>query len=241
MTYIIIPCRLNSTRFPGKVLHPLKRHPMYEWVYRAARCSKLVDGVAVATSDMKVRMNAQKKNIPCIFTGEHLTGTDRVAEAAKKFKPAEHEVIINLQADEPAITVQAINQLIQMFDNPDVNVATLVRRVPVHKAGDRDMGKVMVDRKNRILDIKRIMPLDGEKKYYAQVGIYGFRYPYLKKYASLKRSLNELERDLEQYRLLDNDIDIYCAETVCPGFGIDREYQVKEILPILPDELPKLS
>ena len=98
---VIIPARFNSSRFPGKPLVKLNGKEMILWV--AEICSKAVNisNVFVATDDNRISDLVSKNGFQTILTSSDLlTGTDRVAQAAKKL---DYEVYVNVQGDEPLI------------------------------------------------------------------------------------------------------------------------------------------
>ena len=109
----IIPARFASTRFPGKVLARIAGKPMIQWVYERAMQANLLQKVVVATDEEKVKQAVEQfGGIAFMTSKKHETGTDRVAEIAKEI---EADVIVNIQGDEPLISPQAIDALIEPF------------------------------------------------------------------------------------------------------------------------------
>ena len=108
---VIIPARISSTRFPGKILHDIKGLPMIEHVRRRALLGKNVNEVFVATCDQEIKSVVQKSGGKVLMTSNtHKNGTQRASEAAKKIKS---DYVILLQGDEPCILPRTIDDLIQ--------------------------------------------------------------------------------------------------------------------------------
>jgi len=102
----VIPARLDSSRFPNKVLTKIGNKTLLQHCIDNAKTSSLVDEVIIATPDKEI-FNAYK---PSIMTGNHLTCTGRVCEAIAHI---ESDYIVNLQSDEPCITGHIIDQMIK--------------------------------------------------------------------------------------------------------------------------------
>ena len=111
-TVIIIPARYKSTRFPGKPLALIKKIPMIVRVLNI--CSKVLPKkkIFVATDDIKIFNVVKNSGYNALITSKkHKTGTDRVAEAAKKIKA---KIYINVQGDEPLINPRDIKKIIEV-------------------------------------------------------------------------------------------------------------------------------
>ena len=115
---VIIPARFNSSRFPGKPLVKLNGKEMILWV--AEICAKAVDisNVFVATDDNRISNVVSEKGFQSIMTSPNLlTGTDRVAQAAKNL---DYEIFVNVQGDEPLIEPKDILKAIELkIKNPE--------------------------------------------------------------------------------------------------------------------------
>ena len=107
----VIPARYGSTRFEGKPLADILGKPMIQYVYEGVRQSKWIDEVIVATDDQRIAEAVKSFGGKAVMTSPtHFTGTDRVAEVAKKLKS---EIIINVQGDEPLIKGNVIDKAIR--------------------------------------------------------------------------------------------------------------------------------
>ena len=120
----VIPSRWGSTRFPGKSLHPILGKPLVAWVIAAAQRSKLLQEVLVATDDARIAAAVEGTGARAVMTRpDHPSGTDRVAEAAR---PADDDIIVNIQGDEPLIDPAVIDALADsLIKNPNWSMATV--------------------------------------------------------------------------------------------------------------------
>lgn len=236
--YGIIPARFASTRFPGKPLADINGKPMIWHVWeRAARCKDL-DQVTVATDDPRIETAVKKLNIPVVMTRDnHLSGTDRVLEAAIKLKIPDQSVIVNIQGDEPALAPEMISELVRPFSVPDIQVTTLARLIDPSSAQSPDTVKVVLDRNNDAMYFSRApipYPRENEKQiFYAHIGLYAFRLNALKKFVSLPPGQIESIEKLEQLRFLENKIPIRVVITSHISHGVDRPEDIEKVSKLL--------
>ena len=200
----VIPARLNSKRFPSKVIFPLKGKPIIEHVYNKAIQSKLLNKVVVAVDSEQTKNEINCPNV-MMTSDTHQSGTDRVAEAANNF---DCDVVVNIQGDEPGIDPLLIDQLIALFEDPNVEMAS-VASTDLHRndLNNDNVVKVNLDKENNAISFIR-NNLNPELTYYRHVGIYAYRKKTLNLFTSLDQSDNEINFRLEQLRALDNNIDI---------------------------------
>src|SRR5207245_3236661 len=108
----IIPARWNSTRFPGKPLHLIAGKPLLKHVWERCLRANGLDLVVIATDDMRIASAAFEWGAEVALTSpKHCTGTNRVAEVARKTK--QFAYVINIQGDEPLIDPRLINKLVE--------------------------------------------------------------------------------------------------------------------------------
>jgi 3-deoxy-manno-octulosonate cytidylyltransferase (CMP-KDO synthetase) len=221
---VIIPARYGAQRFPGKSLADLGGRPIIAHVVERARRARGVDVVAVATDDERIARAAERAGAEAIVTGDAPTGTDRVAEAARRLRPAP-DVVVNLQGDEPLIEPEAIEVLVAAME-PGVVMATLARPLAEGELGRAQVVKVVTDGHGDALYFSRAAiphrraggssPLAR-----AHVGIYAFTAAFLQEFAALPPGRLEGEESLEQLRALEHGHRIRVADTRYAGFGID--------------------
>ncbi len=189
-----------------------------------ARRARGVDVVAVATDDPRIARAAEAAGAVAILTGPAATGTDRVAEAARKLQPVA-DVVVNLQGDEPLIEPEAIETLVKAMAG-ETEMATLARPLEAGEAERPQVVKVVTDLAGNALYFSRAaIPhrrAGGTSALArAHVGIYGFSARFLQEFASLPPGRLEAEESLEQLRALEHGHRIKVAETSYRGFGID--------------------
>lgn len=229
----IIPARYASTRFPGKPLALIGGMTMIERVYRQA--SKALDNVAVATDDRRIYDAVENFGGVAVMTSEHhKSGTDRIREAYANLG-SDADVVINIQGDEPFIDPQQIEALKGCFEDPEVELATLVRPFDPAAGFDalfnKNTPKVTFDAKGNALYFSRsIIPYVRDypweewvdkANFYTHIGMYGYRAATLDAITRLPRSPLEIAESLEQLRWLENGYKIRVAVNDCPTIGID--------------------
>jgi len=238
---IIVPCRLESTRFPRKLLYPIKGKPLLLWV--AERISAQVPTLPLwfAVDDALLRDCVEGAGFRAVMTSAtHASGTDRLAEANAQIGAAR---VINVQADEPLVSAGQIRALVALLEG-GAQMATLA--TPFRREVDfRDPNqvKVVLRRDGRALYFSRaaipyerdapgadeaarsqIAPprqLEGTATPYRHLGLYGYTADLLAKLGSLPRGRYEDLEKLEQLRVLEAGYDIHCALTDEPSIGID--------------------
>ena len=222
----VIPARLSSTRLSRKVLRTISGRPMVEWVWRAAVSSGLMDPVVVATDSKEVAQVCAERDIPVLMTSaECPSGSDRVREAAQQI---EADIIVNIQGDEPTLTADFFPPLLQLFENPLVEVATLAVPCAPDEIANPNAVKVVTALDGRALYFSRAtIPYDRDKTgftaYRKHLGIYAYRRAALERFAALPPSPLEKLEKLEQLRLLENGMGLYVAEAPRDTIGVDTE------------------
>jgi len=205
---IIIPSRIGSTRLKNKPLIDLNGQSLIQRVYKNAALISRESYIATDSELIKDNLKKITKNV--IMTSEnHISGTDRICEAASKLKIKDDTLILNLQGDEPFIPKDLLLKLIDKFFSLSCDVIT-VSNQPV--SGD-DLTNpncvlVEVDENNYATRFSRFNELDNPKRH---VGIYGYSFKTLKKLVKLKPTKNELKNRLEQLRFIENGFSIYVS------------------------------
>ncbi len=229
----IIPSRYSSSRLPGKPLAMIGDKPMVQWVYE--NCKKTLAHVFVATDDQRIVDAVNAFGGKAVMTKDtHKSGTDRVAEAAQKIEEEfglSVDVVINIQGDEPFFESEQISDIKSCFENPNVDIATLVQKVDNSELiFSRSEVKVALDTDNNALYFSRspipfVNNVEEENWvnstiFYRHMGIYAYRHKVLKEIVKLPQSSLEITESLEQLRWLQNGFKVNCAiteleETMC--------------------------
>jgi 3-deoxy-manno-octulosonate cytidylyltransferase (CMP-KDO synthetase) len=242
MYRVVVPARYGSTRLPGKALLPLAGKPLIQWVYERARRSGARQ-VIVATDDERIALAARGFGAQVRMTATtHASGTDRIAEVARREGWGDGEIVVNLQGDEPLMPEALIDQVAALLAaHPGGDIATLA--VPLQSVSallDTNVVKVVCDLQQRALYFSRApipwsregaarewlsrdgLSRDGtsadlvSQTSYAgarrHLGIYAYRVAALQRIAALPPSALELTEQLEQLRALEHGMDIRVAD-----------------------------
>ncbi len=230
----VIPARYHSTRLAHKLLLPLGDKSILEHSYRQVCQSKLISEVVIAVDDPKLLELASSFSKRVELTSpEHPSGTDRVAELAKRHP--EWQLIVNVQADEPFINPEDIDRAIEPFiHEPLLEMSSLYHSIcqPEDILAPSNV-KVVLDINNFALYFSRAaIPFERDatsprrvaKKH---IGLYAYRREILLRLAALPISSLESIEKLEQLRALENGIGIKMIEAQSAPIGIDtaEDYQ----------------
>ena len=233
--HVIIPARYASTRFPGKPLADLAGKPMVVHVCERAAKSGAA-GVHVATDDKRIFDVVKAHGHRAILTrADHPSGTDRLAEAARKLALKDAEIVVNVQGDEPLIAPRLIAQVGNLLGKkPKASVATACHAIHDEAAlGNPNVVKVVMDAEGYALYFSRSRipyPREAGGATYRHAGIYGYRVGFLKKYSRLKPAPLEKSEALEQLRVLWHGFRIAVAvsETEIPP-GVDTPQDLEAV------------
>jgi 3-deoxy-manno-octulosonate cytidylyltransferase (CMP-KDO synthetase) len=228
----VIPARYEARRLPGKPLLDVAGKPLLQRVFEAAASSYLFDSLTVATDSKRILHSCLERNIPCILTGEHRSGTDRVFEVMDR---TEADVYVNIQGDEPTVLPEHIELLVQPFIELDASVTTLKVKISLEEAQDPNVVKVVTDDLERALYFSRSpIPFDrdgeGQIQYYKHLGLYAFKRDALRLFHTLPPSGLESSERLEQLRFLQNGIPIHVKETLSDTIGVDTEEDLQRAI-----------
>ncbi|MDD5323674.1 MAG: 3-deoxy-manno-octulosonate cytidylyltransferase [Methylococcales bacterium] len=218
---------------PRKPLRPICGRPMIAWVYERARQAAVLDDLLVATDAEEIRRCCEEHNIPAMLTSaEHRSGTDRLVEVMGR-RPA--EIYVNIQGDEPMITVEHLDLLLRPFqERPGTEVSTLKVAMSPEEARHPGNVKVVTDLNGRALYFSRaVVPFGrdgtGQARYYKHLGLYAYTAAALAKFHALAASPLEQTEKLEQLRFLENGIPIIVTETSQDTIGVDTEEDLEKV------------
>jgi len=223
----IIPARWGSTRFPGKPLHPIAGKPLIQHVWEKCLAAKSISQVIVATDDMRIAEASFDFGAEVSLTSpDHQSGTDRIAEVAKKLKDVTH--VLNVQGDEPLIDPKLIAKLARtMVRDRSLEMITAAGEFgPEEDPTNPNVVKVVLDGNSDALYFSRSpIPFcrDGNPPgpRYRHQGIYGYSRGLLLKFVRWKPTLLERTEQLEQLRALEHGVKIRVLITRHSSLGVD--------------------
>jgi 3-deoxy-manno-octulosonate cytidylyltransferase (CMP-KDO synthetase) len=249
MFRVVIPARYTSARLPGKALMSIGGKPMVQWVYERARASG-ADDVLIATDDALILSAGHSFGAEVIMTAAtHTSGTDRIAEVARKQGWPERDIIVNVQGDEPLIPPTLIRQVARLLeDHSSAAIATLATPIEsLEEFLNPNAVKVVTDGEGRALYFSRA-PIpwsrDGapnglvSQREFAgarrHVGIYGYRVGALLRVASLPSTALETSERLKQLRALENGLEIRVADAAeRPGPDVNTPEDFERVLALI--------
>ena len=205
--HVIIPARYASTRFPAKPLADLGGKPMIVRVAERAKQSGAV-AVHVATDDERIALAVRGAGFSVVMTrADHLSGTDRLAEAARALRLADGEIVVNVQGDEPLIPPALVRAVAERLHNErGASMATACHALhDAAQAASPHVVKVVLDAQGYALYFSRSRipyPREGEGTCYRHAGIYAYRARFLREFAALDAAPLERTEALEQLRAL---------------------------------------
>ena len=232
---IIIPARYKSSRFPGKPLTKLIGKPMILWVAELSTKAVGKKNVFVATDDSRIFNIVTQSGYKAVMTSKNcLTGTDRLAEVAKKIVA---DIYVNVQGDEPLVNPKDIKKVINLkkkYPNEVINAYTKIEKD--EDPNSLNKPKVIFTKDKRLIYISRkTLPGYKEKKnetktYYKQVCIYAFNRKELLTYGNhKKKSLCEKSEDIEILRFMEWGKSIRLVKTDTHSLAVDEPKDVKKV------------
>ncbi len=241
-SFIVIPARLESTRLPRKLLLRETGKSVLQHTYEAAQRARRPSGVQVAADDEAILREVRQFGGEAVLTRRDcVSGTDRVAELAARLDDV--DIVVNVQADEPEISAEAIDRVIELLeDNLSAMMSTIA--APIRSRAqleDPACVKVVFNREGRALYFSRSaiphVAADSESLdlqlaadrplFHQHIGLYAYRRDFLLRLARLPRSPLERAENLEQLRVLELGETILVGsirEATC-GIDTPEDYQ----------------
>ena len=237
----IIPARYDSKRLPGKPLLLIHDRPMIQHVYQRASEATTLQQLVVATDDPRIQKAVAQFGGEVLMTsGEYLSGTDRVAEAARQLVLKDDAIVVNIQGDEPLLKAEMIDSLVQnLQENGDVPMATLAYPdTDNHDFTDPGVVKVVLDAKGRALYFSRspipaLRDRSSPPPYYKHLGFYGYRNGFLQEFTKLSPGVLEKLEKLEQLRVLEHGFSISVVITPFDSISVDTPEDLARVRKIM--------
>ncbi len=200
-------------------------------VMKAAGNQGPLDEVYITTDSDEIAAVCKEFRTCCWGTGEHKSGTDRIAEFADRFCKVEAcDLIVNIQADEPEIKPEHIKALIDAATMvPGCDMATLAAPLNFERGEFAKDNVVKVQVASGFADSfgRSMHQWERFAEIYHHLGVYAYTPRFLKWFTSLPQSAGEQRERLEQLRALDNGARIRVAlvDEAWPGIDTEEEYQ----------------
>ena len=223
----IIPARYASTRFPGKPLVKLLNKPMILWVAELSSKAIGKENIFVATEDKRIESVVEEAGFKVIMTSDkHPTGTDRLAEVAKK---VDADIYINIQGDEPTLNPEDILKIIKIKqDYPQFVINAMTKLALDKDANNINIPKVIVNENNDMVYMSRLAipgfksSINKPNHYYKQVCIYAFNEEQLTKFGNFgRKSILENSEDIEILRFLELGVNVKMIEVENNSYAVD--------------------
>lgn len=201
---------------------------------RCQECTA-IDDIVIATDDQRIVEAAAAFGAKAVFTSpDHPSGTDRIAEAARSYP--DHDIIINVQGDEPLISPALIDELARALRR-DPSIRMITAAAPIRdpaQISDPNVVKVVFDLAGDSLYFSRsplpfVRHADAATRHHRHLGIYGFQREFLFQFVAWPPSMLEKTESLEQLRALENGTRLRVVLTDELSPGVDTPEQAREI------------
>lgn len=214
---------------------------MIEHVYK--RAFTAVDELLVATDDERIKAAVEAFGGKAVITSEaHTTGTNRCLEAYEFYEAKNNpvDVVINIQGDEPMIEPNEIRTLAELFQKPQTELATLVKKIDTQKELDNTTGCfVVINKLDKAMYFSRaLIPVlrNFDRKawlqnhsFYKHLGMYAYRPDVLRAFAQMEQSPLEIAESLEQNRWLENGREITVGYAQSESLSVDTPEDLEEV------------
>lgn len=221
----MIPARYAATRFPAKLMQVLGDKTVIRHTYDATMATGLFDEVVVVTdSDIIFTEITAAGGRAVMSKQEHESGSDRIAEAAADM---DVDIIVNVQGDTPFVKREPLEKLLQQFNDPSVQVASMMQVLTKQEEiDDPNFVKVAVDKNmNSLFFSRSVIPYPRDKNapvtFYEHIGVYAFRKNALMNFTQWSITPLEAAEKIECLRYLENGIPLRMVVVDYMGVEID--------------------
>jgi 3-deoxy-manno-octulosonate cytidylyltransferase (CMP-KDO synthetase) len=211
----VIPARIDSSRFPAKMIADASGKPLIQYAWEVAKRAKTVTDVYIATDSEEIATRVREFGGEVIMTGEHPNGTSRIAEAVRNLNC---DIVVNMQGDEPELDPLVIDAAVEVLG--DFVMSTAVCTLQEDEISNENVVKAIVEEK-RAVDFSR----QSQKGSLRHIGLYVYQPAFLQTYVQMQPTQNEIARRLEQMRAIDNGFTIAVALVEPQPGGIDTREQ----------------
>jgi 3-deoxy-manno-octulosonate cytidylyltransferase (CMP-KDO synthetase) len=221
----LIPARYASTRLPAKLVQDLGGLSVIQRTYQSTVATGVFDDVWVVTDHSLIESQIHAIGGKVVMSKkEHESGSDRIAEALEEI---DADLIVNVQGDEPFQDAKTLRDLVAVFANPQVKVASLMCTLAAEQVQNPNFVKVVVDEEQRAIYFSRSpIPYNREGKsmsYWKHIGVYAYRRDILLSFTQWPKGNLEQVELLEQLRLVEKGVSIQMVETNHKAIAIDTQ------------------
>jgi len=233
----LIPARYDATRFPGKLMQKLGKKTVILQTHDGTVATELFDHVIVVTDSEVILKEISSHGGQAVMSKkEHESGSDRIAEAVVDM---DVDIIVNVQGDTPFIKKEPLQKLLDQFDDPSVQVASLMQVLKEqHEIDDPNFVKVAVDQNMDSLFFSRsVIPYPRDKQtaitYYEHIGVYAFRKKALIDFTTWPITPLEAAEKIECLRYLEHGIPLRMVIVDYMGIEIDTPEDLQRAVKLL--------
>jgi 3-deoxy-manno-octulosonate cytidylyltransferase (CMP-KDO synthetase) len=215
----VVPARLGSTRFFGKLLRPLLGKPVIVHALERAAEADCFDRIVCVTDSPEIAEAAAAYGFEFRLGGEAANGTERIARALPSLAG---DLFVNLQGDEPAFPPAGLRALCAALrENPEWVHALVHDEAPAPgDLSNPNRVKAAVNAEGFVTAFARApgaLPADARPR--LQLGAYAYSRGYLERYLALPASAEEL--DLSHELLRAPGLAPIRAHASRPGASVD--------------------
>jgi 3-deoxy-manno-octulosonate cytidylyltransferase (CMP-KDO synthetase) len=233
----LIPARYAATRFPGKLMQKLGHSSVILNTYKNTLKTGLFNEVIVVTDSEIIFEEITIHGGKAVMSKkEHESGSDRIAEAAVDMNA---DVIVNVQGDTPFVKKESLEKLLKQFDDPSVQVASMMQILKDQKEiDDPNFVKVAVDKNmNSLFFSRSVIPYPHNTTmpviYYEHIGIYAFRKQALLNFTNWPITPLENAEKIECLRYLEHGIPLRMIVVDYMGIEIDTPEDLEKASKLL--------
>ncbi len=239
----VIPARYHSNRYEGKPLALIDGKPMIQHVVERARRVEMLSRVVVATDDDRIADTVRDFGGEVVKTrSDHASGTDRLAEAADLLDIEEHDVVVNIQGDQPLFPPAVVEQVAEpLLSDPALPMSTLIYKIiRPEEITDPNHVKTVFDCNSNALYFSR-SPIPFQRNpeesiqptYYKHLGFYAYRKGFLLTFVALPEGEWERFEKLEQLRALEYGYTIRVVLTEHDSIEVDTPDDARRVEEII--------
>jgi len=237
----MVPARLGSSRLEKKALIDIEGLPMVIHTCKRAQLAGVLNDVYLVTDSIAIKDVGEAHNIKCLMTGEHVSSSDRLAEACRNI---DCDVVVNIQGDEPLVNPDHIDKILEpMLNDPSVKIAVGI--TPFSKKNSFSDIKIVKDLNHNILYMSR-NDIPNYYKHRSQImykmcSVVPFRKNLLLDFTSWEETPLELAEDNHFLRILERGIKIRAVEIEDAKISVDTRKDLEEVIRLMKKDKIKLK